>query len=112
MRALRIWICNPVTRAAVSTPLTVDSVAGLAELTRTAMRVALGTSSRSRSSRFAPTSPLKKLIPVRLPPGRAMLATRPTLTGSSVVVKTIGIVEVASLAAKADLCVPKTQTRT
>src|SRR5262249_51218371 len=39
--------------------------------------------------------------PVALPPGRARLATRPSLTGSSGMVKTIGIVVVAALAASA-----------
>ena len=36
-------------------------------------------------------------MPVRLPPGRARLATRPSLTGSSLTVKTMGIVVVAAL---------------
>ena len=50
-----------------------------------------------------PSAPsLKKLIPVRLPPGRARLATRPSLTGSSPTTKTIGIVVVAALAANAE----------
>jgi hypothetical protein len=39
--------------------------------------------SRRSSSRFAANSTLKKLTPVRLLPGRARLATRPSLTGSS-----------------------------
>ena len=43
----------------------------------------------------------EKLTPVRLPPGRARLATRPSLTGSSPTVKTTGIVVVAALAANA-----------
>ena len=44
----------------------------------------------------------KKLIPVRLPPGRARLATRPSLTGSfGDGLKTTGIVAVAALAASA-----------
>jgi hypothetical protein len=38
-------------------------------------------------------------MPVKFPPGRARLATRPTLTGSSPVMKTTGIVDVAALAA-------------
>ena len=38
-------------------------------------------------------------MPVALPPGRARLATRPSLTGSSAARKTIGIVVVAALAA-------------
>ena len=44
---------------------------------------------------------LKKLMPVALPPGRARLATRPSLTGSSPAMKTIGIVVVAAFAASA-----------
>ena len=63
--------------------------------------MAAGTSSRRSSSRFAVNSPLKKLMPVALPPGRARLATRPSLTGSSVTGKTMGIVVVAALAANA-----------
>ena len=42
-------------------------------------------------SRFAITSAVKKLIPVALPPGRARLATRPSLTGSSGNTKAIGM---------------------
>src|SRR5436190_1414168 len=62
----------------------------------TAIRVALGTSSRKSPNCFAPSSPVKKLIPVRLPPGRARLATRPSCTGSLPTPKTIGIVVVVS----------------
>ena len=43
---------------------------------------------------------IEKLIPVRLPPGRARLATRPSLTGSWLPTKTMGIVVVAALAAE------------
>src|SRR6516164_2215974 len=53
------------------------------------------------ASRLATSSPVKKLMPVALPFGRPMLATRPSLTGSSPTLKTIGIVEVAALAARA-----------
>ena len=89
-------------RAAGSTSLNVVSaMAALVGLTSTATRAAPGTSSRSSSSRFAANSPLKKLTPVRLPPGRARLATRPSLTGSSPTRKTIGMVVVAALAANA-----------
>src|SRR5262249_12006376 len=68
--------------------------------TSTATRVAVGTISRRSSSRFATNSPVRKLTPVRLPPGRDRLATKPRLTGSSLMLKTIGIVEVAPLSAK------------
>ena len=91
--ALRTWICSPMARAATSTSLTVVSAfLGLAGLTSTATRAALGTSSRRSSSRFACNSPPRKLIPVRLPPGWARLVTRPSLTGSSLTAKTTGIV--------------------
>jgi hypothetical protein len=100
--ALRTWICSPMARAADSTSLNVVSVfVALAGLTSTATRVAAGTRSRSISSRFATNSPLRKLIPVALPPGRARLATRPSLTGSSAMLKTMGMVVVAALAANA-----------
>src|SRR5262249_47256954 len=42
-----------------------------------------------------------KLTPVALPRGRAMLATRPRLTGSSVTLKTMGRLAVAAFAASA-----------
>src|SRR5262249_46890428 len=51
------------------------------------------------------------LTPVALPPGRLRLATRPTLTGSSPVVKTIGTVVVAALAARAEMVPPVAPTR-
>ena len=107
--ALRTWICSPMARAAASTSLNVTSVFGaLAGLTSTATLVVAGTSSRRSSSRFATNSPTKKLIPVALPPGRARLATRPSWTGSSATAKTMGIVVVAALAAKAEGVPPVT----
>jgi len=45
---------------------------------------------------------MKGLIPVILLPGRLRLATKPSLTGSPPVMKTIGIVEVADFAARAE----------
>jgi hypothetical protein len=77
---------------------TVSAIDALAGLTSTAMRTALGTNSCRSASRFATNSAAKKLIPVRFPPGRARLATRPSLTGSSPTRKTMGIVVVAALA--------------
>jgi hypothetical protein len=72
---------------------------GLVGLMSTAMMVAFGSSSRSSSSRFCATSTFKLVTPVRLPPGRIKLATSPTLTGSTAIAKTIGMVAVAALAA-------------
>jgi len=54
------------------------------------------------SSRFDPISMPIKVVPVRLPPGRLRLATSPVSTGSPPIVKTIGMVAVAALAASAD----------
>src|SRR6266508_2525712 len=106
-------LCNPMARAAASTSLTVVSTLGPpVGLTSTATRVAAVTSSRRSSSRFATTSPPKKLIPVRLPPGRARLATRPSLTGSSATLKMMGIVAVAVLAANAAALLPVEITAT
>src|SRR5215831_8289525 len=66
----------------------------------------------SSSSRFAVTSTLKKLIPVKLPPGRARLATSPSLTGSSATTNTMGIVVVPALAANAEAKFPAAITAT
>src|SRR6516165_10142952 len=52
------------------------------------------------------------LMPVRLPPGRARLATRPCLTGSSPPKKTIGVVEVALFAARIAVKLPAAITST
>jgi uncharacterized membrane protein len=49
---------------------------------------------------------LNQLTPVTLPPGRLMLATKPRLIGSSLLVKTIGIVLVAAMATSAELLPP------
>ena len=75
--------------------------AGLLKLMSSANVVAVGMISCSASRRFGATSTLKVVTPVRLPPGRLRLATRPNLTGSPAVTKTIGIVAVAALAASA-----------
>ena len=89
-------------RAAGSTSLNVVSAfAVLFGFTSTAARAALGTSSRINPSRFAVNSPTAKLTPVRLPPGRARLATRPSLVGSSPTTKTMGVVVLAAFAANA-----------
>src|SRR6516165_6203881 len=78
-----------------------DSEVGFAGLTRKPTIFALGTSSRSNSSRFAPSEVTRKVTPVTLPPGRLRLETRPISTGSAPVAKTIGMVLVAALAATA-----------
>ena len=46
------------------------------------------------------------MLPVRLPPGRPRLSTKPSSTGSAAAVKTIGIVDVAAFAANAGAAPP------
>ena len=58
-------------------------------------------SSVSSSSRLAAKSVPMRLWPVTFPPGRARLATSPSARGSAKTAKTIGIVAVACLAARA-----------
>src|SRR5262249_36282271 len=89
-------------KAAAWTSETKRSVKGHLASTSTPTRAAPGRSSRKSPSCFVPCCPAMKLTPVTLPPGRLRLATRPSLTGSPPVVKTIGIVVVAALAAIAD----------
>jgi hypothetical protein len=64
------------------------------------------------TARFATSSPLSRLIPVRLPPGRARLATRPSLTGFSAAKNTMGMPVVAALAADAEIAPVATITAT
>jgi hypothetical protein len=68
-----------------------------------AIVVALGTSSEISPNRFWFSSLLMRVAPVTLPPGRLKLATRPSFTGSPPVWNTIGMVDVAALAAIAGL---------
>jgi hypothetical protein len=55
--------------------------------------------SRRICSRLGPRSGLSTVLPVRFPPGRARLSTRPARTGSPTPIMTMGMVAVASLAA-------------
>ena len=87
--------------------LTFASTLGPLGLTNNAISVAVGTSSCSNCKRFINnSSDVKKLIPVALPPGRARVATSPWATGSAPVVKTMGMVEVAPLAASPERVPP------
>ncbi len=63
-------------------------------------------SSRNNSNLFGPTSALSELTPVMLPAGLLRLGTRPVFTGSAPVSKTIGITDVAALAASAAARLP------
>src|SRR5262245_32979039 len=64
-------------------------------LTTKAIVPGLGNSSRTSAKRFGPSSPVNRLTPVALPPGRLKLTARPIWTGSNPLVNTIGIVAVA-----------------
>src|SRR5262249_44189807 len=68
---------------------------------RSATTLAVGSSSCSNSSRFGATSTYLLVTPVRLPPGRLRLATRPVRIGSIPPSKTIGMVVVTAFAATA-----------
>ena len=98
--ASRMMSCSPRVSAAACTSFAPPRYLDCLGFTSTAIADALGTSSRSSSRRFCP-NPASKVTPVTLPPGRLRLATRPCLTGSLPVTKTIGIVVVAALAASA-----------
>jgi hypothetical protein len=68
--------------------------------------VAAGTNSCNSSNRFGAISTFNECTPVTLPPGRLRLATRPSLTESPAVLKTIGIVRVSVFAASAAGALP------
>ena len=76
-----------------------SAFAGLAGLTSTQR----GSFGHQLAQQLQPlgTSSAKKLTPVRLPPGRARLATKTKLDRVVGMAKTIGIVVVAALAASA-----------
>src|SRR5580693_1648173 len=67
----------------------------------TAIVVTVGAKSRRSSIRLASVSVMYKFTPVALPPGRLRLVTRPNFTGFLPTINTIGIVDVAALAASA-----------
>src|SRR5215470_10433945 len=87
-------ISIPRAEAAAVTSLVTAADGELLGLTSSPIRLAAGTSSCSSPNSFAANSARGKLMPVALPPGRAKLTTRPRATGSSVTLKTIGMVAV------------------
>jgi hypothetical protein len=76
------------------------STSGVLEPSSSPIIVAPGTNSWSRPSSFVRLSVRKKFTPVTLPPGRLRLVTSPKATGSLGAVNTIGIEDVAALAAR------------
>ena len=100
-------LVRPGIEASLRTPLrrvppllTSCALPGLVEVPKTATRESLGTISFRSSSCFPLSSGAKVDNPVMFPPGRARLATNPFPTGSGSCAMTMGIVEVASLAAR------------
>src|SRR5262249_36844822 len=65
-----------------------------------------------RHGQFATSTLPSEATPVTFPPGLLRLATRPNLTGSPPVLKTIGTVEVTALAAAAAVIPVATSTAT
>ena len=65
-----------------------------------------GASRLRNPRRLAPSICVKKLTPVMLPSGRAMLLTRPSAIGSLPLANTIGILSVAALAIGAEATPP------
>jgi len=78
----------------------------------TAARVTRGAISLSNSSHFALIPYSNVVKPVTLPPGRARLATRPVPTGSPAAAKTMGMTDVACMAAAIKLVPAVTMTST
>src|SRR5262245_41343957 len=106
--------CNvlPNAAAAASASLTSAKVLGL-RVWATIPIGAAGETSAARSSKRLATSLLeRKVTPVTLAPGLLKLATKPTSTGSTPVMNTMGIVVVAALAASAGGVVFATSTAT
>src|SRR5262245_1679086 len=93
--------CSPSEATAALVSLICGSAFGLFGFTSKAIVFIFGVSSRSNSSRFAPSATVTKPTPVMLPSGRLMLLTIPDSTGSLPIAKMIGIVAVADLAASA-----------
>jgi hypothetical protein len=94
----------PMAEAAACASLIKATFVGLLGLMIMAKRAARGSGSCRRPIGFPPSSPLMEVMPLTLLPGRFMLATSPSWTGSAPMPKTIGIVAVAALAATWPAC--------
>src|SRR5215813_6053228 len=106
--ALRMMAWRPTARPAdMISAIWLSAIAPrFSGLTSTPIRIAFGASSLSSPNCFGISVVVTLLTPVRLPPGRLKLATRPASTGSPPILKTIGIVEVDALAACAEASPP------
>ena len=92
----------PMARPAASVSSACDSAEAMRGSTSKPKRSTLGSNSRINPSCFGPNEKKIMPTPVTFPPGRLMLATRPSRTGSPAVTNSIGIVRVAAFAASAD----------
>ena len=99
-------------RAAACTSGNSNATFGLSGLAKIANRRRPGTTSRNSSTRLPAESVCWIDIPVRLPPGRARLATRPVPTGSPDTANTIGITALARFIAIESLLEVVTMTST
>src|SRR5215204_2687853 len=91
---------NPRTAAPRSVIFHCASPDGLPKLAKTATRFTAGKLSLRASNRFSLRIQLSRLSPVRLPPGRARLATMPVATASPLGANTMGIAPAARRAAR------------
>ena len=99
-------------RAAASYSLKATAGPGPSASQRIPTRDSLGSSTFSNSTRFALKSRARWASPVIFPPGCAKLSTYPAATGSTELSITIGIVLVASLAARITTLLAATITST
>ena len=101
---------SPSPLAAACTSAMSAIAPGVATLAMIARRRRPGTTSRNRSRRLPATSGCCTDRPVTLPPGLGRLATRPVPTGSAAAANTMGMVDVARLAAST-FAVPEVKIR-
>src|SRR5271166_1077880 len=94
--------CAPNDGAAASIPCQYAICERLSGSRMTATRLLPGAVSLSNSSHLPPIGCSKLAKPVTLPPGRARLATKPSLTGSDTCTNTIGTECVSRLSATSD----------
>ena len=87
-------------RARAAAWMSASSAGGCGRLPTIAMRVTAGAAWRSSSTYLPPIPVVPHVRPVMFRPGRARLATKPSLTGSSTTTITMGMVFVASRAAR------------
>src|SRR6516162_3762508 len=111
-RISNVMTSTPSVRAVVWTSRILSTTAGLSTLAKIANRPRPGTTSRKSSRRLPARSRLWFDRPVTLPPGRARLAIRPVPTGSPAPAKTMGMTDVASMAATTTAVPDVTMTST